>query len=104
MTTASTIRTISHFLGKRGISHPLHDDAAEQARWLHGQHEDDDDQRHGQLLAVAYDVDAGRLLDLVAGESHHVFQYADDKAADPGAARITDAAHQRAGEGVEQAA
>ena len=55
------------------------------------------------FLAVRERLEAHeRILDLVAGESHHVFQYADDKAADHGAARITDAAYQRAGEGVEQ--
>src|SRR5258708_6612270 len=102
MATARTIRTISHFLGKLGISHPLYDDAAEQAGGLHGEHEDDDDQRHGELLAVADDVDPGRLLDLVAGIGHHVLEYADDETADHGAAGIADAAHQGTGEGVEQ--
>ena len=40
------------------MSDSLHDDAAEQASGLDGQHEDDDDQRDGQLLAVADDVGA----------------------------------------------
>src|SRR5262245_40688556 len=83
--TAAARRAHNHFLGNAGMSDPLHDDAAENAGRFHGEHEDHDDQRHGELLAVADDVDAGRLLDLVAGEGHHVLEHADDEAADHGA-------------------
>src|SRR5471032_3393097 len=75
------------------MSDPLHYDPAEQAGGLNGQHEDYDDQRHGELLAVADDVDAGHLLDHVAAVGDHVLEYADDEAADHSAARIADAAH-----------
>src|SRR5215207_1485183 len=84
------------------MSDPLHDDAAEDAGRSHGEHEDHDDQGDGELFAVADDVDAGRLLDLVAGEGHHVLEHADDEAAQHRAARVADAADQGAGEGVEQ--
>src|SRR5471030_327379 len=79
MPIASTRMTASHLRGNGGISDPLHDDPAEQAGGPQGEHEDHDDQRHGELLAVADDVDAGQLLDLVAGVGDHVLEHADDK-------------------------
>src|SRR5215471_8429301 len=98
MTTPRTSRTISHFFGNGGMSDPLHDDAAEQAGGLHGQHEDDDDQRNGELLAVADDVHAGLFLDHVAGIGDHVLEHADDEAANHRTTGVANAAHQRAGE------
>ncbi len=69
---------------------------------LQRQHGDDDDQRHGQLLAVADEIDARRSLEHVAEVGEHVLEHADDEAADHRAARAGDAADQRAGKAVEQ--
>src|ERR1044072_2031621 len=85
---ASASTSHSHFLVDAAMSDPLHDDAAEVPGRSSGEHEDNDDQRDGELLAVADDVDAARLLDLVAGEGHHVLEHADDEAAQHRAARI----------------
>src|SRR5689334_2143581 len=94
ITIASATSTVTHFLlGSARISDPLHDDAAEQAGGLQGKHENDNDQRDSELLAVADDVDAGQLLDLVAGIGDHVLEHADDEPAGDSSSGIADAAN-----------
>src|SRR5215470_12850970 len=75
---------------------------AEEAAWLEGKDGDDDDQRDGELLAVADDVNAGRLLEQVAEVGDQVLEHADDEAAGHGAAWAGDAADQSTGKAVEQ--
>src|SRR5207247_4498720 len=89
---ASTVSLISEFmarLARASRSDPPDDGAAEEAARLHQEHEDDQDQRHGQpqIGPDEADVRPGEVLD-----------HTDQEASEDGAAGARESAEGRRGE------